>query len=174
MKLHDLQKQFMRQLQSKNLELRLQIYSDSSLNGRLKALRNIFHSSERMVGEQFFAQMATEFLIQQPSQSLTADAQGQMFADFIVNYSPAASLPYLSDLVKLEWLWYQVFHDASDIPRFMQSQYPITQLWEMCQPEYRGDFVLQDLTEPLRVMLVQHEQRIHMRHLTQDEWNALQ
>lgn len=173
MKLHDLQKKFMQQLQSPVSELRLKIYRDSSLNGRLKALRNIFHSCERMVGEQFFAQMTVEFLTQQPSQHLTADAQGQYFSAFIADYSAAATVPYLSDLAKLEWLWYQVFHDGSDKPRFMQSNYPITQLWEMCQPEYRGDFVLADLAAPLKVMLVQREQRIHMRHLTQDEWDAL-
>lgn len=161
------------EMQPQNVELRLQIYRDSSLNGRLKALRNIFHSSERMVGEQFFAQMATEFL-KQPSQYLTADAQGEQFPDFIANYSAATTLPYLSDLAKLEWLWYQVFHSHNNAVRFMQSNYPVTQLWEMCQAEYCGDFVVQDLSEPLKVMLIQREQRIHMRHVTQEEWDTLQ
>ena len=199
MKLHDLQKQFMNVIKPSSMqkarggaeadvficeamklpqrqdpELCLQIYCDSSLGGRLKALRNIFHSCERMVGEPFFAQMTTEFLTQHASQHLTADAQGQYFPDFIANYSAAFTVPYLSDLAQLEWLWYQVFHGASETPRFMQSDYLVTQLWEMCQPEYCGDFVLQDLSESLKVMLIQREQRIHMSHLTQEEWETWQ
>ena len=207
MKLHDLQKEFMKMINSNaptltlpheyiregieklesglsdsfprlrgkaRMGVRLKIYRDSSLGGRLKALSKVFNGTERMVGEQFFRQLTTEFLQKNVSQELTADAQGQQFPNFITNYTSAASLPYLSDLAQFEWLWYQVFHGAPNIPQFMQSNYPVTQLWEMCQPEYKGDFVLPDLVEPLRVMLVQREQRIHRYHLTEAEWKVLQ
>lgn len=169
MKLHDLQKQFMKMIaptRAVDPELRLQIYRDSSLGARLKALSKVFNGTARMVGEQFFAQMATEFLKQQPSRQLTADAQGQQFPEFIATYTAAASVPYLSDLAQFEWLWYHVFHGAPNIPQYMQSNYPVTQIWEMCQPEYKGDFVLTDLAEPLHVMLVQREQRIYWYHLS--------
>jgi hypothetical protein len=164
----------MGEMQGDDVEFRLQIYRDSSLGSRLNALSKVFNGTECVVGEPFFAQMAEEFLKQHASQELTADAQGQFFANFISHYKAAASVPYLGDLAQFEWLWYQVFHGAPNIPYFMQSNYPVTQLWEMCQPEYRGDFVMPDLAEPLRVMLVQREQRIHWYHLIQEEWDRLQ
>jgi Putative DNA-binding domain len=171
MKLHELQQQFMKTIiDGVDLAPRLHIYHESSLNGRLKALQHVFPCTVAIVGEVFFRQMTIEFLTLEPSQHLTADAQGQNFPAFISTYNPAKSLPYLTDLAKLEWLWYCVFHDVNQV-QFIESTYPITQLWEMSQPEYRGDFVLQELSEPLKVMLFQREHRIHMLHLTQEQWD---
>jgi len=165
MKLHDLQKHFITQIQHSHTDnLALNIYHESSLGGRLKAFRNVFPCCERLVGEDFFRQMTTEFL-QQPSSYLTADAQAQDFAEFVAEYKAAASVPYLADVAKLEWCWYQVFHgpEGEVGARIVESNYPITQLWEMCQPEYQGDFVLAEMTQPLRVQIVQKNQRIYMR-----------
>jgi hypothetical protein len=122
MKLYDLQKQFMQQLQTAPADPRLKIYYDSSLGARLKALKNVFPACERIVGEQFFLQMITEFLENEASTYLTVDAQGQQLAKFIAKYVPACSVPYLSDLANLEWLWYQVFHGPNN-PRNTYNLY---------------------------------------------------
>lgn len=167
MTLYELQKKFLHTLQNPDEnDLSMQIYHDSSMGGRFKALRNVFPCCEKIVGESFFWQMAMEFL-KQPSTYLTADAQGEQFPHFISEYKAAVSVPYLTDLAKLEWLWYQVFHglEGEAGAKILTSHYPVTQLWEMCQPEYKGDFVLRTLNEPLKIMIVQRQQRIHMLYL---------
>lgn len=167
MRLTELQQKFIKKIQHSDPQnLAQNIYHESSLGGRFKALRNVFPCCERLVGEGFFRQMCTEFL-QEPSSYLTADAQAQDFPAFIAQYKAAASEPYLADVAMLEWCWYQVFHGeiGEAGAKIVESNYPITQIWEMCQPEYRGDFVLAEMTEPLRVKIIQEDQRIYMRRM---------
>lgn len=167
MRLRELQQNFIKKIQQPDPQnLAHNIYHDSSLGARLKALRNVFPCCERLVGEDFFRQMTTEFL-QQPSSYLTADAQAQDFAEFVAQYQPAASLPYLADMAKLEWCWYQVFHgpEGAAGAKIIKSNYPITQIWEMCQPEYQGDFVLMEMTQPLQVQIIQENQRIYIKRM---------
>jgi uncharacterized protein (UPF0276 family) len=66
-----------------------------------------------LVGEQFFAGLARAYGRQYPSDSADLNHFGARFADFLSGFPPAAELPYLPDMARLEWAVH-LAHYAAD------------------------------------------------------------
>ena len=66
-----------------------------------------------LVGEQFFAGLARAYGRQYPSDSADLNHFGASFADFLSSFPPAAELPYLPDMARLEWAVH-LAHYAAD------------------------------------------------------------
>jgi len=66
-----------------------------------------------LVGEQFFAGLARAYGRQYPSDSADLNHFGARFADFLSSFPPAAELPYLPDMARLEWAVH-LAHYAAD------------------------------------------------------------
>jgi Putative DNA-binding domain len=81
----------------------LDIYRNNVLHAVTRALALSFPGVERMVGEAFFEAMAARFVRWSPPRSAWLDRYGEGFAEFIARFEPAAALPYLADLARLEW-----------------------------------------------------------------------
>jgi hypothetical protein len=66
---------------------------------------------------------------------------GAGFADFIANFPPAAGLPYLADMARLECLYVQVYHAADDAPamRVLHSRYAVASLWAAHQAAHQAE-----------------------------------
>ena len=58
---------------------------------------------ERVVGAAFFREAARAHALLEPSRSGDLNDYGANFADFVDSYAHAATMPYLSDLARLEW-----------------------------------------------------------------------
>ncbi len=56
-----------------------------------------------LVGEAFFAGLAREYGRRYPSQDADLNRFGDGFGDFLTSFPPAAQLPYLPDMARLEW-----------------------------------------------------------------------
>lgn len=95
---------------------RLDVYRNNVMVSLVDALANTFPVTQQLVGEDFFCAMAQRFVRQQPPRSPVLARYGAQFPDFIGQFEPAASLPYLSDVARLEWLRLQALHAADASP----------------------------------------------------------
>jgi uncharacterized membrane protein YphA (DoxX/SURF4 family) len=82
---------------------RFAIYRNNVMVTLIDALADCYPVVNALVGEEFFRTMAREFAGHHfPSSPIMAE-YGNGFAEFIETFAPAATLPYLSDMARLEW-----------------------------------------------------------------------
>jgi hypothetical protein len=92
---------------------RLDIYRNTFIIGATNALRLSYPAVSRLVGEGFFAGVASMIIARNPPQAAYLDQYGADLPDFLEQFQPAAQLVYLPDVVRLEWAVNQAIH-ASD------------------------------------------------------------
>ncbi len=83
-------------------ERRFGVYRNNVAIALTGALAARFPVCERIVGEEFFAAMALEFVRRHPPLSPLLLAYGEDFADFVAGFEPAQDLAYLPDVIRLE------------------------------------------------------------------------
>jgi hypothetical protein len=81
---------------------RLSIYRNTSRTALTNALRLNYPTVQRLVGEDFFAAAADIFITHEPPRTAWLDFYGAKFPEFLERFEPAASLPYLPDVARLE------------------------------------------------------------------------
>jgi hypothetical protein len=99
---------------------RLDIYRNTFVTAVTKALRLTYPAIHRLVGAEFFEGAAAIFIAQHPPQAAWLDEYGAEFADFVRDFKPAASLPYLADVARLEWAVSRALHVADEPPLDLQ------------------------------------------------------
>jgi hypothetical protein len=67
------------------------------------ALAAAYPVTRRLVGDAFFAEMAARFADAHPCRDADLHRYGASLAQFVGTYGPAAALPYLPDVARLEW-----------------------------------------------------------------------
>jgi len=82
---------------------RLRIYRNTFIGTLISALRLTFPVVERLVGQDFFEGSAAAFVERHPPRSAYLNEYGAAFGDFLAEFPPASSLPYLPDVARLEW-----------------------------------------------------------------------
>lgn len=138
----------------------LQIYRHNSFASLTRALEAVYPVVARLVGDGFFRYAADRYIRQYPSTSGNLHDFGDQFAAFLEAFEPAATLPYLADVARLEWAWHNAFHAAghaalsleqlATVPatlhdrlvfalhpaaRLLVSDYPILAIWQANQPD---------------------------------------
>jgi hypothetical protein len=89
---------------------RLAIYRNNYLGNLVRALTLNFPAVQRLVGSDFFAAAAQEFISQYPPATARLDDYGQAFGQFLTHFAPAAALRYLPDVARLEWAVSRALH----------------------------------------------------------------
>lgn len=138
---------------------RLRIHRHHVRQSLAGALASTFPTVQAIVGEAFFQTMAQAFVLRElPEQPVLAE-YGAGFPAFVSGYGPAATLPYLADMAKLDWALNLAFHaplgdrltvsDLADLPAeglfdlkptlaigstLLRSPYPIDRIWHASQP----------------------------------------
>jgi hypothetical protein len=138
---------------------RLRIHRHHVRRSLVEALASTFPTVQAIVGEAFFRTMAEGFILRElPVQPVLAE-YGASFPVFVSYYGPAATLPYLADMAKLDWALNLAFHaplgdrlaaaglaDLSAERLFdlkpalatgstlLRSPYPIDRIWHASQP----------------------------------------
>lgn len=97
------------------LARRFAVYRNNVHHGLARALAARFPVVERLVGGPFFAAMAREFLRSHPPAQPVLHEWGGAFPAFLAGFPPAAGLPYLADVARLELLRGEAHH-AADAP----------------------------------------------------------
>lgn len=95
---------------------RFAVYRNNLVVSLVDALADTYPVVQEMVGVEFFRAMAREFVHVRPPASPVLAHYGAGFAEFIEDFPPAAGLPYLPDLARLELMRVEVYHAADDAP----------------------------------------------------------
>jgi hypothetical protein len=165
---------------------RLNVYRNNVYVNLTNALRTTYPIVVRLVGDGFFRYAVHAYISQHPSRSGDLHQFGAAFADFLATFEPAAGLPYLSDVARLEWAHEQVFYAAEAAPfnsaalaevphesyqdlkfvlnpavRLLTSKYPILRIWQVNQEGFEGDQGIQ-LAEGGVQLLVIRDSRLNV------------
>lgn len=137
---------------------RFRIYHNNIFIGFREALTAIYPVINKLVGDEFFNNVAREYLRAYPSNSGNVHVFGNVFPDFLAEFPGTESLPYLSDVAQLEWAYHRVFHspkspvlnvqklssldeesasrlrfDVAENCCVLSSEYPILEIWQANQ-----------------------------------------
>ena len=136
-------------------ERRFSVYRNNVYASLVDVLAGRFPVSAKLVGDVFFSAMARIYVAKTPPDSAVLLRYGGGFADFVAGFPPATPVPYLADVVRLEWAWHGAYHaaDAEPLPqealaafgpraerlaltlhpslRLVRSDYPVVTIWEL-------------------------------------------
>lgn len=94
---------------------RFDVHRNNVLVSLVDALAETFPVVQQLVGEAFFRAMAAAFVRAQPPTSPVLHAYGAGLPAFLDGFAPAASVPFLADVARLEWARVEACH-AADAP----------------------------------------------------------
>ncbi|NWA05139.1 HvfC/BufC N-terminal domain-containing protein [Pseudomonas gingeri] len=95
---------------------RFAVYRNNVQSSLSNALADSYPVVMQLVGEAFFRAMAGVYVQHCPPASPILNHYGQDFGDFIQDFAPAASVPYLADVARLERLRINAYHAADATP----------------------------------------------------------
>ena len=95
---------------------RFAVYRNNVQGSLINALAESYPVVMQLVGDEFFRAMAGIFVQSHPPHSPLMSDFGNELADFISEFEPAASVPYLADVARLERLRTQAYHAADVLP----------------------------------------------------------
>ena len=84
---------------------RFAVYRNNVVVGLTETLKDAFPAVHRIVGADFFRAMARAYVMVEPPRSPILLDYGAGFPDFIRQFEPAAVLPYLADVARIERAW---------------------------------------------------------------------
>lgn len=179
-------------------ELRLGIYRNNLQEGFVKTLALEFPVIQRLVGEDYFRQLALSFLARHPSRSGDLHHIGAPFATFLRAQFGGTSYQYFADVAALEWAWQEcaVAEDdaaldpqtlqavpAHDYPRLqfalrraarlLESEFPIAHIWEVNQSGAASAQVIDLASEPQSVLIHRVSGGVRIARLSPGEFALL-
>jgi Putative DNA-binding domain len=89
------------------------VYRNTVLKGCIDALHANFPAVARLVGDEWFRAAAAVYARCELPTTPTLLTYGQTFADFLARFAPAAELPYLAAVARVDRLWSEA-HVAAD------------------------------------------------------------
>lgn len=152
-----------------DLSRRFSVYRNTVAHSLSMALAQRFPAIQRLVGPDFFAAMAKVFVDAHPPRTPLLHEYGAEFPDFLAQFPPVATLPYLPDVARIEVLRGQAYHAADKPPmkpeafteaistnpdrarlalhpslRTIASAHPAVSIWRMNQPGLTPSAARQD------------------------------
>ena len=95
---------------------RFGIYRNNVASALINAIRVRYPVVEQLVGREFFAMMGRAYGAEYKPGSAMLINYGAEFPNFVSGFAPAAPVPYLADVAKLESAWWMVYHAADIAP----------------------------------------------------------
>ena len=92
--------------------VRFDVHRNNVVSTLIDALAETFAVTQQLVGEAFFRTLARQFVCSRPPSSPLLWSYGADLPDFISSYEPAAGLPYLADVARLEHARVLAYHAA--------------------------------------------------------------
>lgn len=97
-------------------EKRFAVYRNNVIASLIEALGKAYPAVERLVGPEFFKAMAGVHVRAHPPQSPVMLFYGEAFPEWLEAFQPAASLPYLPDVARIERARRRAYHAADATP----------------------------------------------------------
>lgn len=91
---------------------RFDVYRNNVFATAVDALAESFPAVERLVGEDFFRAVARAYIEFSPPKSPILAQIGATFGTFLDDFPPAAGVPYVGDIARLEYARIEAFHAA--------------------------------------------------------------
>jgi len=92
------------------------VYRNNFVIGCADRLARAYPAVARLVGDRFFQAMAKAHIAETPPRDARLALYGGGLADFIEGFEPAARLPYLADVARLERAWTEAHHAPDAAP----------------------------------------------------------
>ncbi|SMN01128.1 Conserved domain protein [uncultured Candidatus Thioglobus sp.] len=108
----------------------IKIYHNQYFFSLKQALGNSYSCVKRLVGENFFNSLTSDFVKTHPSKTGNIINYGNEFADFIADDTRCQTVPYLADMAKFERL-YERCYFSLNAEFFMASSYPLVKIWQL-------------------------------------------
>jgi hypothetical protein len=105
---------------------RFDVYRNNVYATAVDALAENFPAVQRLVGEEFLRAVARAYLDVHPPRSPILVRLGDRFANFLDTFPPAAAVPYLGDVARLEQARIDAYHaaDADPMPISALAEFP--------------------------------------------------
>ena len=178
---------------------RLALYRGNTLAAAKKALGAAYPITVKIVGAEFFAGLAREYVRRYPSISGDLNAYGEAFSHFVAEFAHTQDLPYLSDVTRMEWLAHRAYYakDAQslDLHRFasisedawgelqpvlapscalLESRWPIARIWQVHQDDYAGEFSVDIDAGPDQILIYRPRFRVQVASVSAGAYRFLQ
>jgi hypothetical protein len=95
---------------------RLEIYRTNVVSSLTDAMLATYPLVMKLTGEEFATAMMRSCMLANPPREACLARYGDALSDFIGGFTPAAGLPYLSDVARLEWAMNEAHYAADDAP----------------------------------------------------------
>ncbi|MEJ2686115.1 MAG: DNA-binding domain-containing protein [Gammaproteobacteria bacterium] len=170
---------------------RLNVYHHHSRIVEGEALAAVYPAVQRLVGEDFFANMAILYGRQYPLTRGDLRLFGGQLADFVAQFEPLQSIPYMADVARLEWHWHESLH-AAQAPaagaepdpgrvclaphvRLLRSPFPVATIWDFALREHAEDAPRLDIDGlgPEHVLIMRPGLDVEVVTLPAAEWEWL-
>ncbi len=169
---------------------RFRVYRNNVRHGLAEAVGAAYPVVRRLVGEAFFTAMARAFVQAHPPTSRSLALYGAALPAFIDDFPPAATLPYLGDVARLERAALEALHAADAQPlaptaiadlgeaiddarfaphpaaRLVPSPHPIVSLWQANQGEAQPTRIQ---GHPETALVTRPDDRVVIQRLTPAE-----
>ena len=89
------------------------VYRNTVMKGCVDALQANYPTVAKLTGEAWFRKAAVNYARATLPSEPSLLQYGATFASFLDNFEPAADLPYLAGIARLDWMWIEA-HCASD------------------------------------------------------------
>lgn len=183
-------------------EKRVEIYRGNVVLSMIDALKDTFPTVYSVVGEGFFNRMMRLFTLKHPPASACLLDYGMGFPDFIADYKPADSLPYLKDSAELDWAHHQAYYqddvktldpralqsiEAEHLPsttfklhptlHLIHSEFAIDKIWAESQKTEKGEADNDDqifIDQPVWLLIYRTGRGVNMHHLCPGAFVMLQ
>jgi hypothetical protein len=141
---------------------RFAVHRNNMVVGLVNAISARFPAVEKLVGQDFFATMASAFVQAQPPRTPLLTTYGDEFPDFLRAFASARELPYLADVARIEAARTRAYHAADAAPlgadalsgkgadvlialrvklhpslEIVRSEHPIVTIWAMNSGEQK-------------------------------------
>ncbi|HSV59760.1 MAG TPA: DNA-binding domain-containing protein [Variovorax sp.] len=107
------------------------VYRNTVMKGCIDALEANYPSVSRLVGRDWFRSAAALYVAGEPPTDGALVDYGGKFADFLRDFAPAAGLPYLPDVARLDRCWTEA-HIAADAPPLSTAELARLSPHELC------------------------------------------
>jgi hypothetical protein len=166
---------------------RFSVYRNNVTVSLVEALMATFPAVVMIVGEEFFRAAASIYVRQDPPKSPVLISYGSGFPDFLETFEPAADLPYLADVARIEMAWVEAYHafdqpvlraedlaaippeslggisfDAHPSSRVIRSDHPIVTIWTMNRG---GEVRPVDMNVPESALVTRSAMDVEVRRL---------
>ncbi len=104
-------------------EAGIKVYRNNVMHSLIEALGEAVPVVKALVGDEFFAAMASIFIRQHPPNKASLIGFGEGFDRFLERFPPAKQLPYLPDMARFELAWLACYHAKDHDIMSASSQY---------------------------------------------------